>query len=325
MSGTKPRVFVTRRLPQPALDRLEQHAEVVVNPEDRVLTREELLEGVHWCDALLPLLTDLIDARVMDENAGLRIIANCAVGYNNVNVAAATVRGIPVTNTPGVLTETTADLAWSLMMATARRIVEADNFLRNGQFEGWAPMMLLGLDIYGKTLGIIGMGQIGRAMARRALGFLMRTLYYDAAPVQVEEWLQATPVDMETLLRESDFVTVHVPLTPETQHLIDETALGKMKDTAILINTSRGPVVDEAALVKALQEGVIAGAGLDVFEREPALAEGLAELDNVVIVPHIGSASVETRTKMALLAADNIIARITGQPLLTCVNPEVLS
>ena len=319
-------VFVTRRLPQPALDKLAQHAELHVNPDDRVLSRQELLAGVREVDALLPLLTDTIDAEVMDANPGLQIIANYAVGFNNVDVAAATARGIPVTNTPGVLTETTADLAWSLIMATARRIVESDKFLRSGQFEGWAPMMYLGIDVWGKTLGIVGMGQIGRAIARRAIGFQMKTIYHDVVPqpAEVEQTLNATYVDMETLLRESDFITLHVPLTPETTHLIDEAALNLMKSTAILVNSSRGPAIDEAALVKALKEGRIAGAGLDVFENEPALAPGLAELDNAVIVPHIGSASIETRTKMAMLAVDNIIARLTGQPLLTCVNPEVL-
>jgi len=263
---------------------------------------------------------------VMDAAPKLKVISNYAVGYDNIDIPAARTRGVKVGNTPGVLTETTADLAWSLLMATARRLVASDQFLRAGKFTGWGPMMFLGVDVWGKTLGIVGMGQIGRAIARRAIGFQMKSIYHDVVrlPAEAEEALSATYVEMETLLRESDFITLHVPLTAETTHLIDAAALELMKDTAILINTSRGPAIDERALVRALQDGGIAGAGLDVFEQEPALAPGLAELDNVVIVPHIGSASIETRTKMAMLAVDNILARFAGEPLLTCVNPEVL-
>ena len=323
-NNRKSKVFVTRRIPQPGLDMLEERYEVVVNPYDRVLTKDELVEGVKTADGLLCLLTDEITAEVMDANPNLKVISNYAVGYNNIDVEAATKRGIMVTNTPGVLTDSTADLAWALLMAVSRRVVEGDTFTREGRFVGWAPMLLLGSDISGKTLGIIGMGRIGQAVARRAMGFDMRILYYDQAPVPEAEEYKAEFVALDELLRESDFVTLHAPLTDETRHMIGSQELRLMKKTAYLINTARGPLVDEEALVEALKEGIIAGAGLDVYEDEPKLAPGLAELPNTVLLPHLGSATLGTRTKMATMAAANLIAALEGKRPANLVNPEVL-
>jgi glyoxylate reductase len=255
------------------------------------------------------------------------VVSNVAVGFNNIDVAAATKRGVVVTNTPDVLTETTADFAWTLLMATARRVVEADRYVREGKFTQWEFMLLLGGDIHGKTLGIIGFGRIGRAMARRARGFDMRVLYQDAvaADPATERELRATRTDTATLLRESDFVTLHTPLLPETQHLINAQSLKTMKKTAYLVNASRGPVVDEAALAQALKEGWIAGAGIDVFEREPEVHPALMGLPNAVLAPHIASASSDTRLKMANLAVDNCLAVLEGKMPPTPVNPEALA
>ena len=324
-NNRKTRVFVTRQIPQAGLDMLKEHYEVIVNPHNRVLTKEELMDGVKIADGLLSLLTDDITAEVMDVNPNLKIISNYAVGYNNIDVEAAIKRGIQVTNTPGVLTDTTADLAWALIMAIGRRVVEGDAFTREGHFDGWDPMLLLGTDITGKTLGIVGMGRIGQAVARRAMGFDMRILYHDMAPVPVaEEEYQAEFVALDELLRQSDFVTIHAPLTDETRHMIGRRELSVMKKTAYLVNTARGPLVDEEALVEALRDGIIAGAGLDVYENEPRLASGLAELPNTVILPHLGSATLETRTKMATMAAANLVAALEGKRPPHIVNPEVL-
>lgn len=322
----KPKVFVTRRVPQPALDLLAGHAEVNVNPaQDRVLSKQELTRAVKDHDLLFCTLNDTIDADVLNANPGLRIVAVMAVGYNNVDLATATARRIPVTNTPGVLTETTADLAWALILAVARRIVEADKFTRSGRFTNWGPMLMLGTDVHRKTLGIVGMGRIGQAVARRACGFDMKVLYHTRSRLasEVEAQLGVEYRALDALLRESDFVSIHTPLTPSTHHLIGARELGIMKRTAYLINTSRGPVVDERALVDALLRERIAGAGLDVYENEPALESELVGLDNVVLLPHIGSASLETRTRMALTTADNIIAVINGERPPNVVNPEV--
>lgn len=321
----RPRIYVTRALPQAGLDLLAGEYDVEVNPHDRAATREELLAGIEGKDALLSLLTDTIDAEIMDAEPRLKVIANYAVGFNNIDVAAATERGILVTNTPGVLTETTADLAFALLMACARRVVEADGFMRAGKYKGWGPMLFLGSDVHGKTLGLVGFGRIGQAMAQRALGFGMRILYNDTkrAPEELEKAYCAKFRDLPDLLRESDFVSLHVPLMESTHHLISRAHLELMKRTAILINTSRGPVVDEKALVKAVQDGVIAGAGLDVFEREPQFEQGLERLANVVMVPHIASASVETRTKMATMAAENACAAIRGEMPPNIVNADV--
>lgn len=321
------KVFVTRKILEEGLNMLREKFDVEVSDYDGVIPRKMLLEKVKGVDAILSLLTDTIDAEVMDAaGSNLKVIANYAVGYNNIDVEEATKRGIMVTNTPGVLTETTADLAWALMMAIARRIVEADRFVREGKFRGWEPMLLLGTDVHGATLGIVGFGRIGQAMARRALGFNMKVLYYDNArvPEQVEKELKAAYVDLPTLLRESDFVSLHVPLTKETHHLIGEKELRMMKKGAYLINTARGPVVDEKALVKALKEGWIKGAALDVFENEPEVEPELLKLENVVLAPHIASASYATRSRMSIMAAENIIKALSGEIPPNLVNPEVL-
>ncbi|MEW6047510.1 MAG: D-glycerate dehydrogenase [Bacillota bacterium] len=323
-------VYVTRRLPEPGMSMMAQRCRLDVNPHDRPVTRAELLNAVRGRDGIVTLLTETIDAEVMDA-AGpqLRVISNYAVGYNNIDVAEATRRRILVCNTPGVLTETTADLAWALLMAVARRIVEADAFMRAGKYAamgGWSPTLLLGTDVHGKTLGIVGFGRIGEALARRARGFDMRILYHDVRrrPADEERRLGVEYSALDELLKESDFVSVHVDLNESTRHLINERTLGLMKATGYLINTSRGPVVDEAALVRALKERRIAGAGLDVFEHEPEMAPGLAELPNVVVLPHIASASTETRAKMAEMAASNLIAALEGRRPAHVVNPEIL-
>lgn len=322
----KPKVFVTRKLPEKALEIIRAECEMEINPYDRIITREELIEGVKDKDGLLCLLTDKIDEEIIESGKNLRIIANYAVGYDNVDVKAATKRKIPVTNTPGVLTNTTADMAWALIFTIARRVTEADKFTKAGKYKSWGPMMFLGGDVYGKTLGIIGLGRIGKAVAKRAKGFDMRVLYFDAfrADEKVEKEMNVQFTDLETLLKESDFVSIHVPLLPSTHHLIGKKELSMMKKTAYLINNSRGPVIDEKALVKALKDKKIAGAALDVFENEPELAPGLADLENAVLTPHISSASIETRTKMAIMAAENLLAGLKGIRPPNIVNPEVL-
>lgn len=319
------KVLITRRLPECALEMVRNQCTAEVFPYDRAMTRAELFGAVRDKEGLLCLLNDTVDSTVLEAAPRLRVISNYAVGHNNIDVAGATARGIVVTNTPGVLTETTADLTWALLMAVARRIAEGDRFTRAGQFEGWGPTLLLGSDVYGKTLGIVGMGRIGHAVARRAAGFAMRILYADLQPLDpdTERSLRATRVELDTLLRESDFVTLHVPLTDATHHLIGPNQLHLMKPTAYLINTSRGPVVDENALVTVLRRGQIAGAGLDVFENEPHIQPEFFNLDNVVLLPHIGSASVETRTRMALMAAENLVSALRGEVPPHCVNREV--
>jgi glyoxylate reductase len=294
---------------------------------ERSLTRPDLVARLSGKQGLVCLITDTIDADLLEACPDLRVVANVAVGYNNVDVAAATRRGVVVTNTPDVLTETTADFAWTLLMATARRLAEADRYVRDGRFTQWEFMLLLGGDVHGKTLGIVGFGRIGRAMARRARGFNMPVLYQDtvAADPATERELGASQADLPTLLREADFVSLHTPLLTETRHMINAESLRTMKRTAYLINASRGPVVDEAALVHALKEGWIAGAGLDVYEEEPKIHPGLLSLPNVVLAPHIASGSYETRLQMAMLAIENCLAVLAGQRPPTPVNPEVLS
>lgn len=328
----KPRVFVARQIPEEGLQLIKTYYEVEVWDRYTPPPREILLSKVSRVDALVTLLTDRIDREVLDSALRLRIIAQYAVGYDNIDVDYATRKGVYVTNTPGVLTDATADLAWALLLAASRRIVEADKFVRSGEYwrtgTGWHPLMMLGYHVSGKTLGIIGMGRIGQAVARRAKGFNMRILYYQRhkLPGELEKELGAEYVDLETLLRESDFVTIHVPLTKETYHMIGESELKMMKKTAILVNTARGAVVDEQALVKALKEGWIAGAGLDVFEREPLPPESpLTELNNVVLAPHIGSATRETRAAMAELVAHNLIAFYRGEVPPNLVNKEVVN
>jgi len=316
------KVFVTRQIPQKGLEMLKARFEVEIGASDRNLSRREICEGTKDADALVCLLSDAIDEEILSGAKKLKIIANYAVGYNNINVEYAKEHGIFVTNTPGVLTETTADLTWALMLSVARRIVEADKFTRSGKFKGWEPELMLGSDIFGKTLGVIGAGRIGQAVMKRAIGFGMRVIYYSKSrlPLDIESNLNASYVSLEKLLKEADFVSLHVPLTKNTYHMIGEDQLSLMKRTAYLINTARGPVVDEEALVKFLKEKRIAGAALDVFENEPLLTPGLTELDNVVITPHIGSASKETREKMSVIVAENVIAALEGKIPPNCVN-----
>ena len=322
----KPRLLVTRVLPEPGMKLLERHFVLDVNRQERVLPPARLAKRLEDKDGLVCLLTDRIDRRVIGRAPCLKIIANYAVGYDNIDVAEASARRIAVTNTPDALTETTADLAFGLILAVGRRIVEADRLLRRGGFKGWAPEFMLGRDIHGKILGIIGMGRIGRAVARRARGFDMRVVYTDARrlPVAEERTLRAAYRPLGRLLEASDFVSIHAPLNARTRHLISQPELRRMKPTAFLVNTARGPIVDEKALVRALEQGWIAGCALDVYENEPAVNAGLRRLDNTVLVPHIGSASVETRTKMALMAAANVIAvLIEGRRPPNIVNPSI--
>lgn len=318
-------VFVTRRIPKPGLDLLEAECDTVeVNPNDRCLTRDELLAGVRGRDGILSMLTDKIDDEVMAVAEGARGFANCAVGYNNFDLEAATARGLVLSNTPGVLTDATADMAWALMLAAARRVVESDKFMRAGKFESWAPMLFLGADVAGRTLGIVGAGRIGTAMARRSIGFNMKVLYCDpAVNEELERDLHARRVGLSALLGEADFVSAHVALDKSTHHLFGAEQFRQMKTSAVFVNTSRGPVVDEAALVDALRAKQIAAAGLDVYEDEPAMKPGLAELDNVIVCPHIASATIQTRTRMAVMAAQNLIAMLKGERAPNCVNPEV--
>ncbi len=318
-------VYVTREIPLPGIELLRAAgATVEVNPHDRPLTRAELLAAVRGRDGVLCLLHDAINAEVFDAADKARGFAQFGVGYNNIDVAEATRRKIPITNTPGVLTDATADLAFALLLATARRICEGDRIMRGGQWKGWGPMQFHGADVSSRTLGICGAGRIGAAVAQRGAGFGMKILYYNRSPKpELEQWLGARRVDKATLLAESDFISVHLPLTTETRHWFDEAAFRAMKKTAIFINSSRGPLHDEAALVRALKEGWIWGAGLDVYEDEPAMAVGLAQCENAVLVPHIGSATTQTRTRMATMAATNLLAILRGERPPDLVNPEI--
>jgi glyoxylate reductase len=320
------KVFVTRMIPQAGLDLLRSEFEVFVNPHDRVLTKEELVEAVKGKDGLLCLLTDPVDRDVILAEPNLKMIASYAVGYDNIDVKAATERGIPVSNTPEVLTDATAELAWALIFAAARRIVEADRFTRAGKFHGWSPLLMLGQGLSNKTLGIIGAGRIGTAVALKSKGLDMKILYTDEKNNELlEKALRATKVPLSTLLSQSDVISIHVPLTRQTHHLIGEQQLRMMKPTGILINTARGPIVDEHALVRALQDHCIFGAGLDVYEHEPQISKELLSLENVVVQPHTGSGTLETRTKMAVMAAENLIAGLHGNIPPNCVNREVFT
>lgn len=319
------KVFITRPIPQAAVGLLSPLGETQVHPADTPLSPAQLSKAVRDCDALVVSGTR-VNAAVIGAAPRLKAIANVGVGYDNIDIAACTARGIPVTNTPGVLDETTADLAFALLMAVARRIVESDRYVREGRWQSWEWGLLWGRDIHHKTLGIVGFGRIGQAMARRARGFDMRVLYYarTRANANVERHNGAEYVPLETLLAEADFVSLHVPLTAHTRHLLGGGELARMRPSAFLINTSRGSVVDEEALVQALKDGTIAGAGLDVFENEPRLHPELVGLPNVVLTPHIGSASGETRLGMAMLAAKNMVAMLNGERPPNLVNPEVL-
>lgn len=302
----------------------EVASELIANPEDRAYSKAELIQAVRGADAVLCLLTDPIDADVLEAARGCRVFANVAVGYNNIDVSAATARDILVTNTPGVLTDATADLTWTLLLGVARRVAEGDRVMRAEAFPGWGMFYMLGGDVTGRTLGLIGPGRIATAVARRAAGFDMTILYHGRHDSPEIDALGGRRVGLDELLRESDFVSLHVPLTDATRHMIDDAALAAMKPTAYLINTARGPVVDEAALVRALRDGTIAGAGLDVYEDEPRMAAGLADCPNTVLLPHLGSATHATRAAMSRIAAENVLAVLQGRRPANPVNPEVL-
>jgi glyoxylate reductase len=323
----KPKVFVTRIIREKGLSQIEASCQADIWPEALPPDRETLIERVQGIDGLLCLLTDRIDAEVMDAaGPDLKVISNHAVGFDNIDVPAATARGIPVGNTPGILTDATADMTFALLLAAARRVVEAEKFLRAGQWKTWSPSMLLGMDVAGATLGIIGFGRIGKAVAIRATGFDMRILYYDPSVSPSDPNLPAVSTDLDSLLRDSDFVSLHVPLTPETHHLVNASFLRKMKPDAVLVNTSRGGVVDQEALYQALKERRIFAAALDVTDPEPLPIDNpLLELGNCIILPHIASASVYSRDMMAFLSAKNLLAGVNGEQLENCVNPEVYS
>jgi glyoxylate reductase len=321
----KPKVFATHSLFEPARQILREVCDVEFWTEAERPPREELLRRMKNKEALICLLTEKVNEQLLQAAPKLRIAANVAVGFDNIDLAACTTRGVVATNTPGVLDETTADFAWTLLMAVARRLSEGEALARSGNWKGWDLDQLVGTDVWGKTLGIVGFGRIGRAVARRAGGFQMKVIYTDAqrVPEAIEKELKAEFREMNALLAESDFISAHVPLLPETRGLFDAAKFCRMKPTAFLINTSRGPVVDEAALVAALEGKKIAGAALDVHENEPFIHPGLKRA-NVVLAPHIASASLETRTKMACMAAENVVALFTGQRPRNMLNPEVL-
>ena len=316
----KPTVLVTRAIPRAALDVLAMHAVVHTNEADIRYTPEALILHLQKADAVVSLLTDRIDAATIAACPHLKVVANVAVGYDNIDVAAATAAGIIVTNTPGVLTDATADFAWALLLATARNVVPADRFVRDGKFHEWMMMEFHGAELAGRTLGIAGFGRIGQAVARRGRGFGMHVIYTSPRRVAqtIEEELGAHRVDKETLVTASDVLSLHVPYNASTRHFLSDAEFAVMKPTAYVINTARGPVIDEAALARALTSGAIRGAGIDVYEREPAVDPALLAAPNAVLAPHIASATTETRTKMALMAAENVLAVLAGQP---AVNP----
>ncbi|MEX2540727.1 MAG: D-glycerate dehydrogenase [Trueperaceae bacterium] len=322
----RPKVFLTRALPPAPMARLHDETELTVNSDDRVLSRAELLEGVRGKDGLLCLLTDTVDAEILDAAPELRIVSNYAVGFNNIDVPAATERGVAVTNTPDVLTDTTADMAFALLLAASRRVVDGHDLVRSGEWQGWGPLQLLGGEVTGATLGLVGLGRIGRAMVPRAKGFGMEVVYWNRTRLASEEEaeLGIEYASFGEVLQRSRFVSVHVAATPETRHMVDARALRLLGSEGYLINTARGEVVDELALVEALRGGVIAGAGLDVYEHEPSLTAGLAESPNVVLAPHLGSATHATRSAMGNLAVENLLAVLRRERPPNLVNPDVL-
>ena len=327
----RPKILVTQKVPDPAYPLLEAIGDVEANMEEGgIWPYEELLRRGPGHDYIYSLLTDNIDARFLETCATstprLKMVANMAVGFNNIDVEAATRLGIAVSNTPGVLSDTTADLAFALLMATARRIPEAERYLRAGKFKGWGPLLFCGEDVHGSVIGLIGAGRIGKLVARRASGFDMKVIYYDVYRMSPEEEAEyhLTYMLMDDVLEQADFISIHTPYMSTTHHLISERELSIMKSSAILINTARGPIVDEKALVKALQNKTIAGAGLDVYENEPTVEPELLTMENVVLLPHIASASLKTRTLMATMASDNIVAHFLGQRPPNIVNPEAL-
>jgi len=320
-----PKVFITRNIPKSGINLLKKHCQVKVYPKNKVISKQELIKGVKWCDALLCLLTDKIDKQVINANPNLRIISTYAVGFDNIDIKEASKRKIPVTNTPGVLTNAVAEHTFALIMAIARRIPESDNFTKAKKYKGWEPMLLLGSELKGKTLGIIGLGRIGSDIAERTVkGIGMNVLYFDIKRnPQFEKKYKAKYAKIETILKKADIITLHVPLLPSTMHLIGAKQFKMMKNTAYLINTSRGPVIDEKALVRALKNKQIAGAALDVYEFEPKLAPGLAKLNNVILTPHIASATFEARSAMSELAARNILAVFKNKMPPTVINKEI--
>jgi gluconate 2-dehydrogenase len=320
----KPKILVTREVFDETLSYLAQHCEVESNQVDTAFSPDTLAQRLADKDGVVCCLTDRIDARLLERCGRLKAVANIAVGYNNIDLAACTARGVMATNTPGVLDDSTADLAWALMLATARRLTEVENYIRTGEWTGWRLKQWLGIDVHHATLGIVGMGRIGQTIARRASGFEMKVIYHNRKRVgsDLERRLNAAYVSLDELLRQSDFVVLQVPYSPETHHLIGARELRTMKPTAILINSTRGGVVDDAALVDALKGGRIRGAGLDVFENEPKLNPGFLELRNVVLAPHIGSSTEATRRAMAMTAAKNLVAALTGGAPPNLLNPE---
>lgn len=319
---SKPVIFATRLLPEAVMLKLQEVFDLRLHPKDLPLSKAEILTGVREAEGLIAMLSDVIDGEILSAAPKLKIVSNYAVGYNNIDLEAAKVHNIAVSNTPGVLTETTADLSFALLMAVARRIPEADQWVKSGQWSGWAPTEMMGLDIYGQRLGLIGMGRIAQAVARRAAGFGMDLVYFSRRQLSAtrEDDLGLTYLPLSEVLTTSDYVSLHVPLNESTHHLIDQQALHRMKNTAFLINTARGAVVDEAALCAALASKQIAGAGLDVFEAEPVVSSALMSLKNVVCLPHIGSASLRTRETMGLMVLENLKSAIAGQDIPNLVN-----
>ena len=322
-------IYVTRKIPDAGLKLLEEKfGKIEVNEEDRILSKEELMQKVKGRDAILSLLTDNVDEDVIiAAGPQCKIFANYAVGFNNINIEAATKHGVMVSNTPGVLTDTTADLAISLMFAVARRLAEGDRYMRAGNYKFWGPLLMLGKEITNKTIGIIGAGRIGSNIAYKMhKGFNMKVVYHDRnVKPEIEKDLNAVRVDLDTLCREADYIFINMNYVPETHHLINEANIKLMRPDTVIINTARGPIIEEKALVKALKEKRIFGAGLDVYENEPQMEEGLADLYNVVLEPHIGSATIETRNNMSVIAAKNIIQALSGETPESLVNPEVLN
>jgi len=322
---SKPQVFITRKIPESGIKLLQKSCEVKVYPKDQVIPKKELIKEVKQCDALLCLLTDKIDKKAIAANPKLKIISNYAIGFNNIDIVYATKKGIPVTNTPGrAIVDAVAEHTIALMFAVTKRIVEADQFTRQGKYKGWEPLLLLGMELVGKTIGIVGLGRIGSGVAQRAKAMGMKVIYYDVKRnTDFEKEFSAHYLSLSELLKNVDIVSLHVPLLPTTTHLIGKKELALMKKTAYLINTSRGPVIDEKALVSALQKKQIAGAGLDVYEFEPKLTPGLVKLPNIVLTPHIASATIEARSEMSVDAAENILAVLQGRKPKMLVNPEV--
>lgn len=319
------KVLLTREIPGVAMEKLKREVDLEYVSGETKLTKEEIVEKIKGKDGIISMLDDPIDADVINASPNLKVISNYAVGFNNIDIKTATEKGIVVTNTPGVLTNATADLAWALLMAVSRRIVEGDKYLRAGKFHCWGPKLMLGYEFAGKTLGIIGMGRIGSAVAKRAKGFDMHVIYYKRRRLSEEEEREigAEYVNLDELLSSSDFISIHTPLTEDTKNMLGEEQFKKMKKNCILVNTARGPIIDEKALAKALKEGWIAGAGLDVYENEPAVTPELLELDNVVLEPHIGSATYEARERMAEMVVEDCLAVLNGKKPQNIVNKEV--